>query len=174
MSVWDGPLVLKGIQTVDDAKQAVAVGVAGIGLSNHGGRQLDDAPAPIELIEPVVQAVQGQAAVICDGGVRRGSDIVKAIALGADACLVGRAYLYGLGAAGERGVDHVLGLLRDRDGAHHGPHRLHLGRRHRLRPGALADGCPAPLRRRVLTPTGDAACPGRSGSAGGPARRCAR
>jgi L-lactate dehydrogenase (cytochrome) len=112
MSVWDGPLVLKGIQTVEDAKQAVSVGVAGIGLSNHGGRQLDDAPAPVELIEPVVQEVQGQVAVICDGGVRRGSDIVKALALGADACSVGRAYLYGLGAAGERGVDHVLGLLR--------------------------------------------------------------
>ena len=166
--------MLKGVQTVDDAKQAVSVGVAGIGLSNHGGRQLDDAPAPIELVEPVVQEVQGQAAMICDGGVRRGSDIVKAIALGADACSVGRAYLYGLGAAGERGVDHVLGLLRtgmERTMALTGCTSVDaIG----SRPGALADGCPAPLRRRVLTPTGDAACPGRSGSAGGPARRCAR
>ena len=84
--MWDGPIVLKGIQTVADAKQAVSVGVDGIGLSNHGGRQLDDAPAPVELVEPVRQEIGGQAAMICDGGVRRGSDIVKAIALGADAC----------------------------------------------------------------------------------------
>ena len=112
-SIWDGPIVLKGIQTVEDALRAADAGVDGIGLSNHGGRQLDDAPAPIELVEPVAQAVQGRAAVICDGGVRRGSDIVKAIALGADACSIGRPYLYGMGAAGERGVDHVLELFRD-------------------------------------------------------------
>ncbi len=112
-SIWDGPIVLKGIQTVDDAERAVAVGVQGIGLSNHGGRQLDDAPAPIDLVEPVAQAVQGRAAIICDGGVRRGSDIVKAIALGADACSIGRPYLYGAGAAGERGVDHVLDFFRN-------------------------------------------------------------
>ncbi len=110
-SIWDGPVVLKGIQTVADAGRAVDAGVAGIALSNHGGRQLDDAPSPIELVEPVVQAVGGSVTVICDGGIRRGSDIVKALALGADACSVGRAYLYGLGAAGERGVDHVLDLL---------------------------------------------------------------
>jgi L-lactate dehydrogenase (cytochrome) len=112
-SIWSGPIVLKGIQTVEDAERAVAIGVAGIGLSNHGGRQLDGAPAPLELVEPVAQVVQGRAAVICDGGVRRGSDVVKAIALGADACSIGRAYLYGAGAAGERGVDHALGILRD-------------------------------------------------------------
>ena len=112
-SIWDGPIVLKGIQSVDDAERALALGVQGIGLSNHGGRQLDDAPAPLELVEPVAQAVQGGAAIICDGGVRRGSDVVKALALGADACSVGRAYLYGAGAAGERGVDLVLDILRD-------------------------------------------------------------
>lgn len=112
-SIWDGPIVLKGIQTVEDAVHAADAGVDGIGLSNHGGRQLDDAPVPIELVEPVAQAVQGRAAIICDGGVRRGSDIVKAIALGADACSIGRAYLYGMGAAGERGVDHVLAFLRE-------------------------------------------------------------
>ena len=112
-SIWDGPIVLKGIQTVEDAIRAVDAGVQGIGLSNHGGRQLDDAPSPIELVEPVAQAVQGRAAIICDGGVRRGSDIVKAIALGADACSIGRPYLYGAGAAGERGVDHVLKILSD-------------------------------------------------------------
>jgi L-lactate dehydrogenase (cytochrome) len=112
-SIWDGPLVLKGIQTVDDARRAVEVGVQGIGLSNHGGRQLDDAPAPLELVEPVAQELQGAAAIICDGGIRRGSDIVKALALGADACSIGRPYLYGLGAAGERGVDQVLQSLRE-------------------------------------------------------------
>ena len=111
-SVWAGPIVLKGIQTVADAKRAVSAGVEGIGLSNHGGRQLDGAPAPIELVEPVAQALQGAAAIICDGGVRRGSDIVKAIALGADACSIGRPYLYGLGAAGEAGVDHVLAFFQ--------------------------------------------------------------
>jgi L-lactate dehydrogenase (cytochrome) len=98
---------------VDDARRAVEVGVQGIGLSNHGGRQLDDAPAPLELVEPVAQELQGAAAIICDGGIRRGSDIVKALALGADACSIGRPYLYGLGAAGERGVDQVLQSLRE-------------------------------------------------------------
>lgn len=110
-SVWSGPLVLKGIQTPADAKLAVAAGVQAIALSNHGGRQLDDAPPVVELIEPVAQEVGGQIEIYCDGGVRRGSDIVKALALGANACMIGRAYLYALGAAGERGVDHVLGFL---------------------------------------------------------------
>jgi L-lactate dehydrogenase (cytochrome) len=112
-SIWSGPIVLKGIQHVDDAVRAVEMGVHGVALSNHGGRQLDDAPAPIELVEPVAQALQGRAAVICDGGVRRGSDIVKALALGASACSIGRPYLYAMGAAGERGVDHVLEFFRD-------------------------------------------------------------
>ena len=112
-SVWSGPIVLKGIQTVDDAKRAVEAGVQAIALSNHGGRQLDDAPAPISLVEPVAQVVQGRAEIICDGGVRRGSDIVKAIALGATACSIGRPYLYAMGAAGERGVDQILGLFRE-------------------------------------------------------------
>ena len=111
-SIWDGPIVLKGIQTVADAKQAVAMGVQGIALSNHGGRQLDDAPVPLELVEPVRDEVGDEIAVICDGGVRRGSDIVKAIALGADAVTIGRPYLHALGAAGERGVDHLLEFMR--------------------------------------------------------------
>ena len=111
-SIWDGPIVLTGIQTVADAKQAVAMGVQGIALSNHGGRQLDDAPVPLELVEPVRDEVGDEIAVICDGGVRRGSDIVKAIALGADAVTIGRPYLYALGAAGERGVDHLLEFMR--------------------------------------------------------------
>ena len=109
--MWDGPLVVKGIQSVADAVLAAERGVDAIALSNHGGRQLDSAPAPIELVAPVVDAVGDRTEVICDGGVRRGSDIVKAVALGATACMAGRAYLYGLGAAGERGVDHVLAML---------------------------------------------------------------
>ena len=112
-SIWDGPIVLKGIQTLADAKQAVAMGVQGIGLSNHGGRQLDDAPVPLELVEPVRDTVGEGVTIICDGGVRRGSDIVKAIALGADAVTVGRPYLYALGAAGERGVDQLLSFLHE-------------------------------------------------------------
>jgi L-lactate dehydrogenase (cytochrome) len=82
-----------------------------VALSNHGGRQLDSAPPPVDLIAPVLDAVGDRLEIICDGGVRRGSDIVKAVALGAKACMAGRAYLYALGAAGERGVDHVLGMF---------------------------------------------------------------
>ncbi len=107
-SHWDKPLILKGVQSVEDARKAVAAGVEAVVLSNHGGRQLDGAPAPFDLVAPVADAVGGRVAIICDGGVRRGSDIVKAVAAGADACMAGRAYLYGLAAAGERGVDRVL------------------------------------------------------------------
>lgn len=111
-SIWDGPIVLKGVQTVADAKQAVAMGVEGIGLSNHGGRQLDDAPTPVTLIEPVRDEIGDAATIICDGGVRRGSDVVKAIALGADAVSIGRPYFLALGAGGEAGVDWLLDFLR--------------------------------------------------------------
>jgi L-lactate dehydrogenase (cytochrome) len=111
-SIWDGPIVLKGIQTVEDAQQAVSMGVEGIGLSNHGGRQLDDAPTPVSMIEPVRDAIGDQATIICDGGIRRGSDIVKAIALGADAVSLGRPYFLALGAGGEAGVDWLLDFLR--------------------------------------------------------------
>jgi len=110
-SVWNRPLILKGVQTVADATQAVTAGVDAIALSNHGGRQLDSAPSIISLIEPVAQQVGGEIEIYCDGGVRRGSDIFKAVALGATGCMIGRAYLYGLGAAGEQGVDHVLDFL---------------------------------------------------------------
>jgi len=109
--VWSGPLVVKGVQTVEDARLAADAGVDAIALSNHGGRQLDDAPTPISLVAPVVDALGDRVEIICDGGVRRGSDIIKAVALGARAVSIGRAYLYGLGAAGERGVDHVVQLL---------------------------------------------------------------
>jgi L-lactate dehydrogenase (cytochrome) len=110
-AAWPGPILLKGIQTVADARLAADAGVDAIVLSNHGGRQLDGAPAILELVQPVADAVGDRTEIICDGGVRRGSDIVKAVALGARACMTGRAVLYGLGAAGERGVGHVLSLL---------------------------------------------------------------
>ena len=111
-SVWDGHIVVKGIQTVDDAVLAADAGVAAIALSNHGGRQLDGAPAIFDLVAPVADAVGGRIEIICDGGVRRGSDIVKAVAAGANAAMAGRAYLYALGAAGERGVDRLLAWWR--------------------------------------------------------------
>jgi L-lactate dehydrogenase (cytochrome) len=111
-TVWDGPIVLKGVQTVADAVLAVERGVDAIALSNHGGRQLDGAPAPFSLVAPVRDAVGDRTEILCDGGVRRGSDIVKAVAAGATAAMAGRAYLYGLGAAGERGVDRVLDWFR--------------------------------------------------------------
>ncbi len=112
-SAWNGPIVLKGIQSVADARLAADAGVDAIALSNHGGRQLDGAPPPLELVAPVADAVGDRIEIICDGGVRRGSDIVKAIALGASACMVGRAYLYGLAAGGEAGVDWVIDHLHE-------------------------------------------------------------
>ncbi len=112
-SVWSGPIVLKGIQTVADAVLAADTGVDAIALSNHGGRQLDGAPSSLSLVAPVADAVGGRVEIICDGGVRRGSDIVKAVAAGATAAMAGRAYLYALGAAGERGVDRVLDWFRN-------------------------------------------------------------
>ncbi|HVM07255.1 MAG TPA: alpha-hydroxy acid oxidase [Acidimicrobiales bacterium] len=111
-SVWDGPIVLKGVQTVEDAVIAADEGVDAIALSNHGGRQLDGAPAAFSLVAPVADAVGGRIEIICDGGVRRGSDIVKSLAAGATAAMAGRAYLYALGAAGERGVDRLLEWFR--------------------------------------------------------------
>lgn len=108
---WDGPIIVKGIQSVADAERTVAAGAEGLVISNHGGRQLDGAPATADLIAPIADAVGGQIVVVVDGGIRRGSDVVKAVALGADACMIGRAYLYGLAAAGERGVAHVLDLF---------------------------------------------------------------
>jgi L-lactate dehydrogenase (cytochrome) len=111
-TVWDGPILVKGVQTVADSLLAVEHGVEGIIVSNHGGRQLDTAPAPFDLVPSIAEAVSGRIEVVCDGGVRRGSDIVKAVAAGADAAMGGRLFLYALAAAGEQGVDHVLELLR--------------------------------------------------------------
>src|SRR5919106_1009503 len=110
-SVWGGPLVLKGVQTVANPRLAADAGVEAVALSNHGGRQLDSAPAPLDLVAPVADAVGDRVEIICDGGVRRGSDIVKAGGPGPRACMARRAPLYAPGAAGERGVDHVLRLF---------------------------------------------------------------
>jgi len=112
-AVWDGPIVIKGIQSVADAVLAADLGVTAVALSNHGGRQLDGSPAPFSLVAPVADAMAGRTAVICDGGIRRGSDIVKAVAAGATGCMAGRAYLYALGAAGERGVERLLTWFRN-------------------------------------------------------------
>jgi L-lactate dehydrogenase (cytochrome) len=112
-SVWDGKIVVKGIQCVADAVIAADRGVDAIALSNHGGRQLDGSPATFSLVAPVADAVGGRTEIICDGGVRRGSDIVKAVAAGATACMAGRGYLYALGAGGEQGVDKLLGWWRE-------------------------------------------------------------
>jgi L-lactate dehydrogenase (cytochrome) len=112
-SVWDGKIVVKGIQCVADAVLAADKGVDAIALSNHGGRQLDGSPATFSLVAPVADAIGGRTELICDGGVRRGSDIVKAVAAGATACMAGRSYLYALGAGGEQGVDTLLGWWRE-------------------------------------------------------------
>jgi L-lactate dehydrogenase (cytochrome) len=110
-SVWDGPIVVKGIQTVEDAVAVVDHGVQGVVLSNHGGRQLDRSTTPLRLIEPVREAIGDQASVFVDGGIMNGADIVAAVALGADAAFVGRAYLYGLMAGGEAGVARAAEIL---------------------------------------------------------------
>ncbi|OLB18336.1 MAG: alpha-hydroxy-acid oxidizing enzyme [Acidobacteria bacterium 13_2_20CM_57_7] len=110
--IWRGPIVVKGILTGDDAKRAADKGAAAIVVSNHGGRQLDGVPASLRALPEVVAAVGGQTEVLMDGGIRRGSDIVKAICLGARAVLCGRAYAYGLAAAGEAGVARALEILK--------------------------------------------------------------
>jgi L-lactate dehydrogenase (cytochrome) len=110
---WDGPLVVKGILRPEDARQAVRLGAEAIIVSNHGGRQLDGAPAAIRALPAVAEAVAGEAEVYFDSGIRRGVDIVRAIALGARACLAGRALAYGLGAAGEAGASRAIEILRD-------------------------------------------------------------
>lgn len=109
---WGGPLSIKGVMTPEDARRAVASGATGVMLSNHGGRQLDEAPAPVDQIATVREALGDGPEIICDGGVRRGSDLVKALALGANGVSIGRPYLYGLAAGGQAGVDRALTILR--------------------------------------------------------------
>jgi isopentenyl diphosphate isomerase/L-lactate dehydrogenase-like FMN-dependent dehydrogenase len=110
---WDGPILAKGIMTGDDAKRAVDAGADAVIVSNHGGRQLDSVPASLQSLVEVVDAVGGQVEVLVDGGFRRGEDVIKALALGARAAMVGRAWAYGLAAAGQPGVDRMLALLRE-------------------------------------------------------------
>jgi L-lactate dehydrogenase (cytochrome)/(S)-mandelate dehydrogenase len=109
---WKGPLLLKGILHPAEARTAVDHGIDGLIVSNHGGRQLDGAPAAIDALPAVVEAVAGRIPVLVDGGIRRGADVVKAMALGAAACLIGRPHLWGLAVAGEAGVAHVLEIYR--------------------------------------------------------------
>ncbi|MEV4804576.1 alpha-hydroxy acid oxidase [Nonomuraea sp. NPDC049421] len=111
-SAWQGRLLVKGVQRADDAKELAALGVDGVVVSNHGGRQLDRSATPLELLPAVAAAAGDRTEVFLDGGVRSGADVAAAVALGARACFVGRAYLYGLMAGGEAGVDRVLALLR--------------------------------------------------------------
>ncbi|KAL5732141.1 (S)-2-hydroxy-acid oxidase [Ranunculus cassubicifolius] len=112
-SITNLPILIKGVLTAEDAVKAVEVGVAGIIVSNHGGRQLDHAPATITALEEVVQAVRGKVPVLFDGGIRRGTDIFKALALGAQAVLIGRPVIYGLAARGVYGVRRVIEMLKD-------------------------------------------------------------
>ena len=110
---WGGPLAIKGVMTAEDARRSIASGASGVMISNHGGRQLDGAPAPVDQLRDIRDALGDGPDIICDGGIRRGSDVVKALALGATACSIGRPYLYGLAAGGEAGVDRALSLLFD-------------------------------------------------------------
>jgi L-lactate dehydrogenase (cytochrome)/glycolate oxidase len=109
---WGGPFMLKGVTRIDDAKQAVDAGVSAISVSNHGGNNLDGTPASIRALPAVAEAVGQHVEVLLDGGIRRGSDVVKALALGARAVMIGRAYLWGLAANGQAGVENVLDILR--------------------------------------------------------------
>lgn len=110
---WAGPFVIKGVQSITDARNAVAAGATALMISNHGGRQLDGALAPVQLIRRIRDAVGESIELIVDGGIRRGTHVLKSLALGANACSVGRAYLYGLAAGGEAGVDRAFQLLAE-------------------------------------------------------------
>ncbi len=110
---WDGPLVVKGVQTVEDCRKAADAGATAVMLSNHGGRQLESAPAPMDCVAAVADALRDRLEIICDGGIRRGNHVVKALAAGANACSIGRAYLFGLAAGGEAGVERALTILEE-------------------------------------------------------------
>jgi isopentenyl diphosphate isomerase/L-lactate dehydrogenase-like FMN-dependent dehydrogenase len=108
---WDGPFLLKGVSRLDDARRAVDAGVSAISVSNHGGNNLDSTPAAVRMLPGIAEAVGSQIEVLLDGGVRRGGDVAKALALGAKAVMIGRAYLWGLAANGQAGVENVLDIL---------------------------------------------------------------
>jgi isopentenyl diphosphate isomerase/L-lactate dehydrogenase-like FMN-dependent dehydrogenase len=110
--LWQGPFLIKGITRVDDALRAVEAGASAISVSNHGGNNLDGTPASVRFLPSIADAVGGQIEVLMDGGIRRGADVVKALALGAKAVLIGRASLWGLAANGQAGVENVLDILR--------------------------------------------------------------
>lgn len=109
---WDGPFLIKGLQSAEDAKRAQEIGATGVMISNHGGRQLDCSPAPFDCVEDMREAVGDSLELIVDGGIRRGTHIIKALARGADFCSIGRGYLYGLAAGGQGGVERALGILK--------------------------------------------------------------
>lgn len=112
-AAWGGPIVIKGVTTAEDARRAVDHGADGIVVSNHAGRQLDSVPGSIRVLPGVVEAVKGKTTILFDGGIRRGSDVVKAIAMGADACLLGRGYAYGMAAAGQKGAARAIEIFID-------------------------------------------------------------
>jgi L-lactate dehydrogenase (cytochrome) len=112
-SLWPGKIILKGILDVEDAKIAAKLGVSGIVVSNHGGRQLDGAPSSISMLPRIADAVRDDLEILFDGGIRTGMDVLRALALGAHACLLGRAFVYGLGAAGEAGVAKAISIIRN-------------------------------------------------------------
>jgi L-lactate dehydrogenase (cytochrome) len=112
-SLWPGKLIIKGVLDVEDAKLAAKTGAAALVVSNHGGRQLDGAPSSIAALPRIVDAVGGDIEVMFDGGIRTGADVLRALALGARSCLIGRAYIYGLGASGEAGVSKAIKIIRD-------------------------------------------------------------
>ena len=111
-SGWQGAFAFMGVLTVEDCRKAAEWGATAVMLSNHGGRQRDSAPAPVDCIAAVADALRDRLEIICDGGIRRGNHVVKALALGANACSIGRGYLYALAAGGQPGVERALTLLR--------------------------------------------------------------
>ena len=152
-SRWPGKLILKGILDVEDARIAARCGADAISVSNHGGRQLDGAPSAISALPKVVDAVGSQIEVMFDSGIRTGSDIVRAMALGARSCIVGRSYIYGLGAGGEAGVAHAIGIW-PRVRRDHGAVRREERSRYR-RARARRAARRQPMNKRIKTPGPD-------------------